>query len=264
MKDAIDLKQLVEEVKELAHEVGRRQLAKFRTQSFKISSKQHDIDLVTEVDKESEAAIIQFVQNRFIDHSLLCEESGEHQKNSPWCWVVDPLDGTVNFARGLPIFAISIALQYYGETVLGVVHAPKLNETFYAIRNQGSYLNGQKLQVSLPKSWSKAVLATGFPYDKHLHPLNNLDNVKQITPKIGGLRRMGAAAYDLCCVAAGFLDGYWELCLKPWDIAAGQLIVEEAQGEVVEFCPERKISIIAGHGETVNFIKSQFQSVDRE
>ena len=162
-------------------------------------------------------------------------------------WVVDPLDGTNNYSQGLPVFCVSIGLQYRGETLLGVVYAPYLNELYTAIRGKGAFLNNASIHVSDKTELDRSVLATGFPYDKGIHPVNNIDNLSRILPHLRGIRRMGSAAYDLCGVAAGFLDGYWELGLKLWDVCAGVLIVQEAGGHIESFREDRGIAILAGN-----------------
>ena len=165
-----------------------------------------------------------------------------------------PLDGTNNYSQGLPIFCVSIGVQYKGETQVGVVYAPYLDEVFSAVRGQGASWNGRAIHVSRKQNLDECIVATGFPYDKGTCPINNLDNVCALLPHLRGLRRMGSAAYDLCCVAAGLLDGYWELNVKPWDVCAGNLIVEEAGGIIRPFRTDRNISIVAGSKPVVNLI----------
>lgn len=172
-----------------------------------------------------------------------------------YLWVVDPLDGTNNYSQGLPVFCVSIGLQYRGETLLGVVYAPYLDELYTAIRGKGAFMNHVLIHVSDKTELDRSVLATGFPYDKGIHPVNNIDNLSRILPHLRGIRRMGSAAYDLCGVAAGFLDGYWELGLKLWDVCAGVLIVEEAGGHVEPFRDDRGIAILSGNPKIVEKMK---------
>ena len=153
------------------------------------------------------------------------------------------------------MFCVSIGLQYRGETLLGVVYAPYLDELYTAIRGKGAFLNNAPICVSDKTELDRSVLATGFPYDKGIHPVNNIDNLSRILPHLRGIRRMGSAAYDLCGVAAGFLDGYWELGLKLWDVCAGVLIVEEAGGHVEPFRDDRGIAILSGNPTIVEKMK---------
>ena len=239
-----------------AKEVGKIQLSYFRGNNLDINTKSNVSDVVTIVDKECEAYLISKIQKHFPTHAILGEENGEVLGSSDYLWIVDPLDGTNNFSQGLPIFAVSIGLQYKNETILGIVFAPYINEMFIAIKGEGSYLNGKKIEVSKKSKLETSVLATGFPYDKGTNPDNNLENLNKILPQIRGIRRMGAAAYDLACVAAGYFDGYWELSLGAWDMCAGALLVEEAGGEIYHFRKDRGISIIAGNREIVTTLKT--------
>ena len=161
-------------------------------------------------------------------------------------WVIDPLDGTTNYSQGLPMFSVSIGIEHCGETVIGVVFAPYLNELFHAVKGEGAFLNGNPVKVSGKSALGHSVVATGFPVDKDTNPDNNLDNVARIMPKVRGLRRLGSAAMDLCYTAAGFLDGYWEMNLHRWDVSAGLLILEEAGGRFSHFRDDRNVSIVAG------------------
>lgn len=249
----------VEDVKNLANEVGRFQLSRFRTSGLKISSKTSVTDLVTEVDTASEERLVAWVRTNYPDHGVLAEEGGGAERE--WTWIIDPLDGTVNYAQGLPIFSISIALQHRGQAVLGVVHLPAYGETFWAVRGQGAWRNGERLQVSDKRDLKQCVLGTGFPYDKDTHPINNVAYASHIIPQLRGIRRMGSAAYDLCCVAAGFLDGYWEMTLKPWDVAAGVLMVEEAGGVIRRFREDRGISLVAANPDLAETILAELRVV---
>jgi myo-inositol-1(or 4)-monophosphatase len=238
------------------------QLENLGRKNLGISTKSTGIDLVTEIDRQSEKRILEFIRHEYPGHSILAEESGLSKVDSDYTWVIDPLDGTTNYSQGLPIFAISIALQYQKETVLGVVYAPALGQMFTAIRGQGAYMNSEKLKVSAKTTLLESVLATGFPYDIAQHPANNLNYFNQLALKARAVRRLGAAAYDLACVAAGKFDGYWELNLSPWDVAAGILLVEEAGGEVFHFRQDRKISLVAGNTAIVQLIRDEIHKVD--
>jgi myo-inositol-1(or 4)-monophosphatase len=194
-----------------------------------------DKDLVTEVDRVSEQLIIEQLLARFPDHSILAEEGSCSRGDSPFCWVIDPLDGTTNFAHGFPWFCVSIALEAEGELVAGVIHNPIHDELFTAAKGEGAFLNGRRLRVSCRSPLKETLLGTGFPYDCATDPVNNFDNFMAFQRAARGIRRAGAAALDLAAVAAGRLDGFWELKLKPWDVAAGVLLVREAGGTVSGF-----------------------------
>lgn len=234
-----------------AKEVGKIHLSYFRGTNLGIETKSNIYDVVTRADKQGEAFLLEQIQRLFPGHGVLGEESGAHAGTGEYLWVLDPLDGTNNFSQGLPVFTVSIGLQYKGETVLGVVYAPYLNELYTAVKGKGAYLNDKPIRVSTKSALEESVLGTGFPYDKDINPDNNASNLAAILPHLRGIRRMGSAAYDLACVAAGFLDGYWELALHSWDICAGALLVEEAGGIVRSFREDRGISIMAGNAALV-------------
>ncbi|MGM9992408.1 MAG: inositol monophosphatase family protein [Candidatus Bruticola sp.] len=197
------------------------------------------IDLVTEVDKASEQLIFSLIKDTFPSHSILGEEQGEITGSNATCrWIVDPLDGTTNFASGYPFFAISIAFELEGRVVVGVVYDPCHDEAFYASLGGGAFLNGQPIHVSDNSSLEDALLVTGFPYDISSSPDIHLGMFHDLIIKARGVRRDGSAALDLCYIACGRFDGYWELGLSPWDIAAGSLIVREAGGTMSDFLGE--------------------------
>lgn len=254
MNSTIDIADALKLAIRWARETGKIHLSYFRGQNLDIRTKSNVYDVVTRADKESEAFLIREIGAAFPDHAVLGEESGEHAGTSDYRWVVDPLDGTNNYSQGLPVFTVSIGLQYRGETVLGVVYAPYFDELYTAMKGKGAFLNGKALQVSRKSELEHSVLGTGFPYDKDVNPDNNAANLAAILPHLRGIRRMGSAAYDLCCTAAGWLDGYWELGLSPWDMCAGALIVEEAGGCIRSFRQNRGISIIAGNADIVKKI----------
>ncbi len=193
------------------------------------------VDLVTDVDTLSEKTIIQTISRRFPDHSILSEEMGGLTKSSDYKWIIDPLDGTTNFFHAYPFFAVSIAVEYRGRIVVGVVYDPVKKEMFHAIRGKGSFLNTRRLHVSATESLERSLLSTGFPYDLRTSGENNIDNWIKFIRTAQAVRRDGAAALDLCYVAAGRFDGFWEMKLKPWDVAAGMLIIQEAGGMVTDF-----------------------------
>jgi len=193
------------------------------------------VDLVTEMDERSQALIHSILSTRFPDHGFLAEEGLDSQDGSEYRWIFDPLDGTTNFAHGFPIFAVSIALQERGRTILGVVFDPPRDEMFTAVKGQGAHLNGRHISVSGVRDLGRSLLATGFPYDVRESAQNNLDHFADFAVRAQALRRCGSAALDLCYVACGRFDGFWELKLAPWDVAAGILLVREAGGRVTDF-----------------------------
>jgi myo-inositol-1(or 4)-monophosphatase len=192
-----------------------------------------EIDLVTEIDHLSEQFLLEEIRRRFPQHVVMAEESGgsdggEHQ------WYVDPLDGTVNYAHGVPIFCVSLAYALRGQLFLAAVYDPMRQELFSAEAGKGAWLNGHRLQVSTTDSLARSLLVTGFPYDAWHTSHNNFDFFVKFSRISQGVRRLGSAALDLCYVAAGRFDGYWELSLKPWDLAAGALICLEAGARVTK------------------------------
>lgn len=187
-----------------------------------------EIDLVTEIDYRSEAFLLGEIRRRYPDHYIVSEESGETRGDGCCRWYVDPLDGTVNFAHGVPIFTVSIAYSQGDLLQLGVVYDPIQDECFCARRGEGAWLNSHPIRVSGAVDLNQSLLVTGFPYDIRTNPQNNLDNYARFALRTQGVRRLGSAALDLCYVAAGRFDGFWELRLSPWDIAAGGLVAREA------------------------------------
>jgi myo-inositol-1(or 4)-monophosphatase len=190
------------------------------------------IDLVTEVDHQSEAYLLGEVQRDFPEHHIFSEESGIIQGNVENIWYIDPLDGTVNYAHHIPIFCVSIGYAFQGALTLGAVYDPLRDEMFTAERGKGAYLNGKRLNASVVVELQRSLLVTGFPYDTWNTKLDNFANFEKFGKLTQGVRRLGSAALDLSYVAAGRFDGFWELSLKPWDVAAGGLICLEA-GAVV-------------------------------
>lgn len=193
------------------------------------------INLVTDVDRACERAIVDLIQGSFPDHDILAEEGTGQRKDSPYKWIIDPLDGTTNYTHGYRLFCTSIALEFKGEIVLGAVYEPNLDEMYLAEKNNGATLNGNNLQVSQIPSLDKAMLCTGFAYNIRETANNNLNHFENFLMKAQAVRRDGVAAVDLCFLAAGRYDGFWELNLFPWDVAAGFLILEEAGGRVTNF-----------------------------
>ena len=232
----------------MARGAGEVQLQFFRSNELEIATKQNDFDVVTAADKACERLLVDCINRLYPDHSILTEESGySSHGNREWEWVIDPLDGTTNYSSGLPWFNVSIGVKHNGKTVAGVVYAARLGEMFCATLGGGATLNGTPIAPSGTPLLSKAVVATGFPYDKATNPDNNLDNFKRIMPVVRGLRRLGSAALDICYVAAGFLDAYWEMNLNEWDVCAAMLIAHEAGAYADRFRPDRNWSVLASN-----------------
>ena len=192
------------------------------------------IDLVTEIDHQSEKFLLGELQKDFPDHHIFSEESGVIQGNSDHIWYIDPLDGTVNYAHHIPIFCVSIAYASNSDLTLGAVYDPMRDEMFLAQRGQGTQLNGKSLHVSSVTELQRSLLVTGFPYNAWDTPQDNFGNFVRFGKLTQGVRRLGSAALDLCYVAAGRFDGFWEMSLHPWDVAAGGLICEEAGARVTD------------------------------
>ena len=203
--------------------------------NIKIECKTGDNNLVTEIDKKAENCIIDFIKKEFPDHSILAEESGQSNGNSEYLWVIDPLDGTSNFAHGLPIFSVSIGLRKNRETIFGVIYDVMRDEVFAAEKGSGSFSNNEKINVSSNDKIEKSLLVTGFPYEIGEKLDRSLDVFKEFLKYSRGVRRLGSAAIDLCYVANGSFDAFWEEKLNPWDVCAGMLIVEEAGGKICDF-----------------------------
>jgi myo-inositol-1(or 4)-monophosphatase len=194
------------------------------------------IDLVTTIDRETERKIVEVIRRNFSDHAILAEEETDLPGNGKeYRWIIDPLDGTTNFAHSYPHFCVSIALECAGEVVLGLVYDPLRSECFKAVKGKGATLNGGPIRVSDVKELDKALLATGFPYDRREKADFYLGFFKAFLTRCQGIRRNGSAALDLCYLACGRIDGFWELKLKPWDTAAAALIVAEAGGRLSDF-----------------------------
>ncbi|WP_028581831.1 inositol monophosphatase family protein [Desulfogranum japonicum] len=226
---------MLEDIIEIARQAGEICVREYgRMQDGDIEFK-NDKDLVTVVDKNVEQFIVEQITRRYPDHDIFGEESGRTTHGSDYCWIIDPIDGTTSFVHGQPWYCTSIALHRNGEAVLGVVHSPRLGETYHAEKGKGAYLNGRQIKVSQRTRLIESVLATGFACIRAGWEDNNLKHLNVILPQIRDIRRCGSAAIDLCFVAAGRLEGYWEMGLQPYDYAAGELIVREAGGVVSDF-----------------------------
>ena len=199
-----------------------------RVDTLQVDSKGYN-DFVSEVDRRAEQEIIQIIHKAYPQHTILAEESGEHA-GSDSEWIIDPLDGTTNFLHGFPQFAVSIAMHHHGRQEVAVVYDPLRDELFTAIRGSGAQLNGRRLRVSKAKGLDGALIGTGFPFKDQTYVDAYLNMFKALLPRAAGIRRAGSAALDLAYVAAGRLDGFWEIGLKPWDMAAGILLIQESGG----------------------------------
>jgi len=198
-----------------------------------------EINLVTEMDRLSEKMVVETILGAFPDHGVLAEEEAQIENSSGFLWIIDPLDGTTNYAHGYPSFSVSIGLESSGDVIVGVVYDPMRDELFSAARGQGAFLNGDPIAVSRTDVLIRSLLATGFPYDRSASKENNLNYFNALIMASQEIRRSGSASLDLCALAAGRLDGYWELKLQPWDVAAGSLIVQEAGGVLTDFSGKR-------------------------
>lgn len=228
------------EISQIAGEIVREGFGK----NFQIEYKTNEKNLVTEIDKKSEEAILEYISKKYPNHAILSEESGEHKNDSEYLWIIDPLDGTTNFAHGLPIFSVSIGLMKKNEIVAGVVYDVMQNIFYSAEKGSGAFANGNKITASNNDNLELSVLVTGFPYNVADNPDYAFERFTTLTKKARAVRRLGSAALDLCYVAKGVFDGFWEVSLFPWDICAGKLLVLEAGGSVTDF-NGKEISVFA-------------------
>ena len=218
-----------------ATRAGAKVVQEFFDRPFVISNKEGINNLVTEADHASEKAILDIIKREFPDHYILSEEAGAIVQDSNYKWIIDPIDGTVNFAHSIPLCCVSIAVEYNGEIVLASVYNPLMNELFFAEKGKGATLNDKEIKVSKKQNVVNACLVTGFPYTYLDVPNGPLQIFEKLIRKGVPVRRLGSAATDLCWVAAGRFDGFYEHKLQAWDSAAGYLIVEEAGGKVTDF-----------------------------
>ena len=236
----------------LAREAGAIQRDRYESE-LEIQTKSAAIDLVTEVDRQCEALIVSGIRSERPEDAILAEEGGSREQvSADWRWIVDPLDGTVNFAHGFPRFCVSIGIEYRGRRQVAVVYDPLLDECYRAVRGQGAFLGPRRLRISNANTIGESLVATGFAYDVHRSGADNLQHFARMLKAARGIRRDGSAALDLCYVAAGRLDAYWEFKLHPWDVAAGFLIVEEAGGKVTDLAgapvPSSGVEVVASNG----------------
>jgi len=218
-----------------AAKAGAAEILRFYNKDFKISNKEGINNLVTEADHAAEKAIIDVIKATFPDHQILSEEAGELKQDSEYKWIIDPIDGTINFAHGIPLNCVSIAVEHLNEIVMAAVYNPHLNEMFFAEKGKGATLNDNPISVSEQAQTIKACLVTGFPYTYINLENGPLQIFERFIRKGVPVRRLGSAAIDLCWVACGRFDGFYEHKLEAWDSAAGYLLVEEAGGKVTDF-----------------------------
>jgi myo-inositol-1(or 4)-monophosphatase len=248
-----------------AAEAGAKVMQEYFQGKFYISHKEGINNLVTEADHASEKIIFETIRKEFPDHFILSEESGEMVTNSNYKWIIDPIDGTVNFAHGIPICCVSIGIEQDGDMIMGAVYNPFINEFYFAQKGFGATLNDSQIRVSEETEVIKSCLVTGFPYSYLDQPNGPLDVFSRLIRKGVPVRRLGSAAMDLCWVAAGRFDGFYEHKLQAWDSAAGFLIVEEAGGRVSDFRGKKyspyQPHIVATNGkihdELLNWIKDE-------
>ncbi len=226
--------ELLELAQRLARAAGAIQLEHYET-ILDVRTKSAAIDLVTNVDHACEAIIVETLSSERPEDAILAEEGGGSDRpDATWRWIIDPLDGTTNYAHGYPRFCVSIGIEHQNEGAVGVVYDPLLDELYSAVRGRGASRNGEPIAVSTESDISRALIATGFAYDVRRSSEDNLNHFAAFVKTVRAIRRDGSAALDLCYVASGRIDGFWELKLHPWDVAAGNLIVQEAGGRVTD------------------------------
>ncbi len=228
-----DLHKIQEIAEKAAQEAGKILLS-YYGKLYKISKKEN-AGIVTEADKAAEEKIISLIRSQFPDHSILAEESGLSEHSSSYKWLIDPLDGTTNFSRQIPLFCVSIGVEKDKEMVVAVILDPIHKEFFTAQKGAGAFCNGKKISVSNINQWEDALFITGFAYQKGMVVKQELARLEPFLQNSHGIRRTGSAAWDLCQVACGRFDGFWEKYLKPWDVAAGALIIQEAGGKITRY-----------------------------
>ena len=229
---------MIEKIIEIAKEAGKF-LKENENKISEINEKGSFTNLVTNVDKGSEKMIKEFIAQNFPGHGILAEESGASSPSSEYRWIIDPLDGTTNFTHGFPVYCVSIGVEFKGEVIAGAVYDPNFDELFSAEKGSGAFLNGKKMKVTSTDNLERSMLATGFPYDIKHNPFNCIQHFEAFLTRTQAVRRLGSAALDICYVAAGRLDGFWEVNLHPWDTAAAALIANEAGAKVTGFHGEK-------------------------
>lgn len=233
MESAVEIDKYLKEAETIARKAGKM-LKENIGATPKISFK-GAVDLVTDYDNRAQRMIFDHLSSHFSEHDFLGEEDLSREKGGEFRWIIDPLDGTTNYAHAFPVFCVSLALEWKEQVVLGMIYDPMREELFSAIKGEGAFLAERRIQVSSVNDLDKSLVATGFPYDLRQSPVNNIDHFNNFLLRVQAIRRCGSAALDLCYVACGRFDGFWELKLNPWDVAAGALIVKEAGGYVSDF-----------------------------
>ncbi len=229
---------MVEKVQLIARRAGEIIRSGFG-KNFSVEFKTNASNLVTEIDKKSEKTIKNFIKKEFPGHAIIAEESGEDLTGSEYTWIIDPLDGTTNFAHGLPLFSVSIGVVKNNEIICGVIYDVMQDNMYTSEKGGGTYCNGKELKVSINDKLEESLLVTGFPYDIANNPHKTLEKFNAFVINSRAVRRLGSAAIDFCYVASGVFDGFWEVHLHPWDLCAGMLLVEEAGGVVTNFQNEK-------------------------
>lgn len=225
---------MLDKIIDISKEAGNMIREEFGT-NFSVEFKTNESNIVTEIDKKSERMIMDFIRKNYPGHSILAEESGEYERDSEYQWVVDPIDGTTNFAHGLPIFSVSIGVRKNEEIIYGVIYDVMRDIVYSAEKGSGAFYNGNPLKVSKEDNLAESLLVTGFPYDIKTNPDKSIEKFNAFLLNSRAVRRLGSAAIDLCYVAQGIFEGFWEVHLQPWDMCAGILLVEEAGGSVTNF-----------------------------
>jgi myo-inositol-1(or 4)-monophosphatase len=235
MMDTIETHRLLSTAQRAAREAGHILLSHLgRLRGIETKNGQQ-LNLVTVADREAEQRVIDIIREEWSDHAILGEEGGAHAGTAPYTWIIDPLDGTTNFTHAFPLFSVSIAVEHHGDIIAGVVYDPVRDEMFHAVRGGGAWLNDLRLRVSDTEDIGRAMLVTGFPYNVRENPDYCRERFIAFLQYAQAVRRLGSAALDCAWVAAGRLDGFWEVALQPWDKAAGVLLIEEAGGRVSDF-----------------------------
>lgn len=251
---------MIEIARQAALEAGSILMEHYGRVSAEAIRRKSQNDFLSFVDEQSEQVIVETIRSRYPEHTILAEEGGQTENSSAYRWIIDPLDGTTNYLAGIPVFAVSIALEYQKELILGIVYDPIRKELFEAQKGQGAYLNGKPITVSTKKTLNESLIATGFPFKTKHFLVSYLQAFEDIFNRSIGMRRMGAAVIDLAYLAAGRFDGFWEIGLQPWDIAAGAVLIREAGGTIKDFWGSDdflfKHYLLAGNGKIEHEIQT--------
>ncbi len=246
-------------------EILKKEFRKLKDNQIDVKGKG---DYVTDLDYKSEREIISYIKNKYPDHAIMAEETANKKIKAEYQWIIDPLDGTTNYIQGIPVYAVSIGMAVKGKITVGVVYSPETEEMFWAEKGKGAYLNNHPIQVSKKNIMEDVIIATGFPFKIKENLDLYLNQFKKLFLQSSGIRRMGSAAVDLAYTACGIIDGFWEMKLNPWDVAAGSLLIQEAGGKVTDFEGEETYlefgNIAAGnpfvHGKIIEVTKSRFNT----